>query len=108
MNETSDILLSECITFLGEFLTRQISRNPIIFLIQIKYYLQICFFVFEFIQRSSCITLKNILKSPPKIMFLQCKYLQKVDRLFSRSYTLLTLYRLISKKSSSLTFTSYP
>ena len=43
MNETSDILLSECITFLGEFLTRQISRNLIIFLIQIKYYLQICF-----------------------------------------------------------------
>ena len=52
--------------------------------------------------------LKNILKPPPSIMFLQCKSaisskrLQRVDRVRS----LLAFYRLLSKKSLSLTFTS--
>ena len=65
-------------------------------------------FIFGFPPRASYNRLKNILKSPPSIMFLQCKSvisskrLQRIDRVFRCSDSLLVLYRLISKKSLSV------
>ena len=70
------------------------------------------FFISGFPSRTSYVRWKNILKSPLSIMFLQCKLVispkrsQGVDRVFSCSDSLLALYRLISKKSLSLTFSS--
>ena len=70
------------------------------------------FFIFGFPPRASYVILKNILKSPPRTIFLQCKpvisskRLQRVDRVFSCSGSLLALYRLISEKSLLLTLAS--
>ena len=55
------------------------------------------FFIFEFPPSASYVRLKNILKFPPGIMFLQwksvisSKKLQRVDRIFSYSDSLLAL-----------------
>ena len=105
------MLLSENITFIFGFPICQISQSPRLSSIWINLGTDL-YFIFEFPARASHVRLKNILKSPPTIMFLQCKSvipcksLQKVDRVFSYSDSLLALYRLISKKSLLLTFIS--
>ena len=97
--------------FFFGFLTRQISQSPRLSLIWINSATDL-FFAFGFSPHAFYVRLENIVKYPQSIMFLECKSvisskrLQRVERVFSCSCSLLVLYRLISKKSLSPTFTS--
>ena len=93
------------VCFFFGFLTYQISQSFRLSLTLINLATDLLF-IFGF--PASYVRLKNILKSPPSITFLRCKSvisskrLQRIDWAFRCSDSLLALYRLISKKSLSV------
>ena len=109
-NQWHAIVWNYNVFFFG-FLTRKISQSPRLSLINSATDFS-QFFAFGFSPHAFYVRWKNIVKYPQSIMFLECKSvisskrLQRVERVFSCSYSLLVLYRLISKKSLSPTFTS--
>ena len=114
LNETSYMLLPESITFcLWVSATREISQSPRLFLILIRLATDL-FIMFGFLPHTLYVGLKKYIKISSKyyVRTSRCKSvilskrLQGVHRVISCSHSLLALYRLISQKSLSLTFTS--